>query len=100
MAIAEAVTDLVGEPIAATGVDGCGAPRYGLTLTGLARAFARLVTAEPGSPERRVADAMRAIVTGPTVKGEMSTRLTAVLPEPYLRSCVPCSSHFAISSSA
>jgi hypothetical protein len=37
-----------------------------------------------------VADAMRAIVTEPMVKGEMSTRLTAVLDEPYLRSCVPC----------
>jgi hypothetical protein len=37
-----------------------------------------------------VADAMRSIVTGPMVKGEMSTRLTAVLDEPYLRFCVPC----------
>jgi hypothetical protein len=37
-----------------------------------------------------VADAMRSIVTGPMVKGEMSTRLTAVLPEPYLRFCRPC----------
>jgi hypothetical protein len=33
---------------------------------------------------------MREIVTAPMVKGEMSTRLTAVLDEPYLRSCVPC----------
>ncbi|CAA9247131.1 MAG: FIG00816115: hypothetical protein [uncultured Blastococcus sp.] len=37
-----------------------------------------------------VADAMRSIVTGPMVKGEMSGRLTAVLDEPYLRFCVPC----------
>jgi hypothetical protein len=37
-----------------------------------------------------VADAMRSIVTEPMVKGEMSTRLTAVLDEPYLRFCVPC----------
>lgn len=37
-----------------------------------------------------VAARMREIVTGPTVKGELSTRLTAVLDEPYLRSCVPC----------
>ena len=43
---------------------------------------------EPGSamPAAR----MREIVTGPMVKGEMSTRLTAVLDEPYLRDCVPC----------
>ncbi|MGY1803091.1 winged helix DNA-binding domain-containing protein [Blastococcus sp. SYSU D00922] len=37
-----------------------------------------------------VAGAMRSIVTAPMVKGEMSTRLTAVLDEPYLRFCVPC----------
>ena len=37
-----------------------------------------------------VAAAMRSIVTEPMVKGEMSTRLTAVLDPPYLRFCVPC----------
>lgn len=58
--IRRTVEDLAGEPVSAVAVDGCGAPLLGLTLTGLARAFARLVTAEPGTPERRVADAMRA----------------------------------------
>jgi hypothetical protein len=37
-----------------------------------------------------VADAMRSIVTEPMVKGEMSTRLTAVMDEPYRRFCSPC----------
>ena len=37
-----------------------------------------------------VAAAMRRIVTKPTVKGEVSTRLTAAMPEPYLRWCNPC----------
>jgi L-asparaginase II len=60
IAIAEAVADLAGEPIAMTGVDGCGAPVFGFSLTGLARSFQRLVEAAPGSPERRVADEMRA----------------------------------------
>ncbi len=60
VALAAAVTDLTGEPIAATGVDGCGAPVFAFSLTALARAFRRLVDAEPGTPERRVADAMRA----------------------------------------
>jgi hypothetical protein len=32
----------------------------------------------------------REIVVGPTVKGEVSTALTARLPEPYLRWCRPC----------
>ena len=37
-----------------------------------------------------VAGQMRRIVTRPMVKGEVSTRLTATLGEPYLRYCVPC----------
>ncbi|PXY34530.1 asparaginase [Prauserella coralliicola] len=58
-AIADTVVKLTGEPIAATGVDGCGAPLLAFSLAGLARAFSQLVTAEHG-PRRRVADAMRA----------------------------------------
>ncbi|MGC4896701.1 winged helix DNA-binding domain-containing protein [Micromonospora sp. DT31] len=37
-----------------------------------------------------VATQMRAIVTEPTVKGELSGRLAEVMPEPYLRFCRPC----------
>jgi hypothetical protein len=37
-----------------------------------------------------VAVQMRAIVTKPTVKGEVSGRLAKAMPEPYLRSCRPC----------
>jgi L-asparaginase II len=58
--IRRAVEHLSGEPVAATGVDGCGAPLFALSLTGLARAFRALVRAGPGSAPRRVADAMRA----------------------------------------
>lgn len=57
--LAVAVADLAGEPVAASGVDGCGAPVWALSLTGLARAFRRLVAGDEGTPERRVADAMR-----------------------------------------
>jgi L-asparaginase II len=60
VAIAAAIADLGGEPIAATGVDGCGAPVFASSLSALARAFRRLVEAAPGTPERRVADEMRA----------------------------------------
>lgn len=52
--------DLSGDQVAATGVDGCGAALFAISLGGLARAFATLVTAAPGTPERLVADAMRA----------------------------------------
>jgi L-asparaginase II len=52
---------LGGEPVTVPpGVDGCGAPLFAISLAGLARAFGALVQADPGSPERRVADAMRA----------------------------------------
>lgn len=58
--IEETVTEATGEPVARTGVDGCGAPLPAYSLTGLARAFRSFVLAEPGTPRRRVADAMRA----------------------------------------
>ncbi len=58
--IRRAVERLAGEPVAAVSVDGCGAPLFAISLTGLARAFSALVRADPGTPERRVADAMRA----------------------------------------
>jgi L-asparaginase II len=60
VALRQALEDLAGEQSAALGVDGCGAPVFALSLAGLARAFQALVTGSPGSPERRVADAMRA----------------------------------------
>ena len=37
-----------------------------------------------------VAETMRAIVTQPMSKGDMSSALTAELPKPFLRKCVPC----------
>jgi hypothetical protein len=37
-----------------------------------------------------IAAAMRSIVTAPMVKGELSTRMTAVMDAPYVRDCVPC----------
>ena len=58
--IRDVVAELAGEQIAAIGVDGCGAPLLAISAVGLARAFRALVLAADGSPERRVADAMRA----------------------------------------
>jgi L-asparaginase II len=55
-----AIEEFTGETAAAVGVDGCGAPVLAVSLTGLARAYLRLVSAEPGAVERTVADAMRA----------------------------------------
>jgi L-asparaginase II len=53
------ISELADEPVAAAGVDGCGAPLFAISVLGLARAFRAVVLAEPGSPERKVADAMR-----------------------------------------
>ncbi|MGW7662528.1 asparaginase [Streptomyces sp. NPDC054756] len=58
-AIAEIVEDLTGQRVARVSVDGCGAPLFSVSLHGLARAAARITTAAPGTPEARVADAMR-----------------------------------------
>jgi L-asparaginase II len=60
LCIKDTIAELAAEPVAAIGVDGCGAPLMAISLTGLARAFRAVVLAEPGSPERAVADAMRA----------------------------------------
>ncbi len=59
-AIAERITRLAGERPAAVGVDGCGAPLFALSLTGLARAFGAVRSAPAGSVEERVSTAMRA----------------------------------------
>ncbi|GHK02888.1 asparaginase [Streptomyces sp. Y2F8-2] len=54
------VEEAAGEPVAAVGTDGCGAPLMAISLTGLARAYRSFVLAAPGTAERHVADAMRA----------------------------------------
>ncbi|HEY3466847.1 MAG TPA: asparaginase [Amycolatopsis sp.] len=58
-ALAAAVAELTGEPIAHTGVDGCGAPLFAFSLTGLARAFGRIARGVDAEAEA-VASAMRA----------------------------------------
>lgn len=57
--IAALLAERAGESIGHVAVDGCGAPLFGVSLTGLARAIRSLVADNPGSDGRRVADAMR-----------------------------------------
>jgi L-asparaginase II len=54
------LAEAAGEPVTAVVVDGCGAPQHALSVTGLARGVLSLVQAAEGSPDRSVADAMRA----------------------------------------
>ncbi len=58
-AVREAIEDLAAERVSATGVDGCGAPVFGLTLAGLARAFRAIALAGDGTAEQRVAASIR-----------------------------------------
>ncbi|TCK25677.1 asparaginase [Pseudonocardia endophytica] len=58
-AVRTTVADLTGDDPAHVTVDGCGAPLFSTTTVGLARAFARIATAGPGTPEGRVATAVR-----------------------------------------
>ena len=78
--IRKTVEELAREPVAATGVDGCGAPLFALTLGGLARAFRALVLAEPGTPERKVADAMRKFPEWTSGTNRDENRLMASVP--------------------
>jgi L-asparaginase II len=78
--VIETVAELSGEPETELGIDGCGLPIIPLSLTNLARAFSRLVTAAPGSPERSVADAIRAhphVISG---TGRDDARLMPAVP--------------------
>ncbi|GGU31282.1 asparaginase [Streptomyces lavendofoliae] len=58
--VRDEVEAATGETVPVVGADGCGAPLMATSLVGLARAFRSYVLAEPGTPQRRVADAMRA----------------------------------------
>lgn len=76
----DAVARLSGEPVRAEAIDGCGAPLFGISLTGLARAFRAAVLAAPSSPERRVADAMRAHPDYVSGTDRLDTDLMAGIP--------------------
>jgi len=78
--VRESVEAAAGEPVAHTGTDGCGAPLFALSLTGLARAFRACVLAAPGTPERRVADAMRAHPEYVAGTRRIDTRLMREVP--------------------
>lgn len=79
-AIVETIFDLSGEEEQELGIDGCGLPIVPLSLTNLARAFGRLPSAEPGTAERAVADAVREnpfLVSG---TGRNDQRLMSAVP--------------------
>jgi L-asparaginase II len=79
-AITATFEELTGGPVPVRGVDGCGAPLLGTSLTALARAFRLLATASAGSPEQRVAEAIRRFPTWVSGTRRDEAQLLAALP--------------------
>ncbi|MFK3679489.1 asparaginase [Microbacterium sp. NPDC090218] len=71
--IRDVVERLTGEKVAHTAIDGCGAPVYAMTLTGLARSIHRIGTASDRSPfalHRVAGSLVRAVRENPwTIEG-------------------------------
>jgi L-asparaginase II len=78
--VAETVAEATGGDITATAVDGCGAPLFGTTVLGLARAARGMVLAPDGSDARAVADAMRAAPEFVGGTGHVNTDVMRLLP--------------------
>jgi L-asparaginase II len=80
-AIRATVAELTGDgdPAHVT-IDGCGAPLFSSTPAGLARAFARIATAPAGTPEHRVAAAVRAFPWWLGGTGRFPTMLIEAVP--------------------
>jgi L-asparaginase II len=84
--IRRTIERLSGEPVTAAGVDGCGAPVFAISVAGLARAFRALVLSDHGSPERAVADAMRAYPEWTSGSTRPERALMAAVPGLLLKS--------------
>jgi len=78
--LAGVLGDLAGEAVTAPAVDGCGAPAFGLSLRGLARAFGRIAVAPGTSAEGRVAAAIRRHPEWLGGTGRTVTRLIGAVP--------------------
>jgi L-asparaginase II len=79
-AIEARLAQAAGEPVTAVVVDGCGAPQHALSVIGLARGVLSLVEAGEGTPERSVADAMRAQPWFVAGTGREDTELMTAIP--------------------
>ena len=75
-AIAATTARLAGSVSPDVAVDGCGAPAFGTTVAGLARAYAALACGAPGTPEARVRDA---VLAHPWLVGGTARRSTVLM---------------------
>jgi L-asparaginase II len=80
-AVRATVAELTGDGDPAhVAVDGCGAPLFSCTPAGLARAFSRIAMAPAGTPEHRVAAAVRTYPWWLGGSGRFPTRLIEAVP--------------------
>ncbi|MFI1384108.1 asparaginase [Embleya sp. NPDC020886] len=77
--VREGIEESAGESTVHTAVDGCGAPVFAMTLTGLARGVRALATSSDG-PGRTVADAMREHPRYVGGDGQANTEVMRLLP--------------------
>jgi L-asparaginase II len=80
LTLRDTMAELAGEPVDTVGVDGCGAPLFGISLTGLARAFRHLAIAPDDSVEHTVGTAMRTYPEWVGGTGSEVARLMRALP--------------------
>jgi L-asparaginase II len=74
------IAELSGDEPLPVVVDGCGAPAFSATVTGVARAYARIATGPAGTAEHRVATAMREHPWCVGGTGTLVTRLGLAVP--------------------
>ncbi|WP_427016588.1 asparaginase [Pseudarthrobacter sp. P1] len=76
----DVVEELAGERLTHASTDGCGTPVYAVTLAGMARAYAAIAGAAPGSAEARVAAAMASFPENVAGEGRDVTALMRAVP--------------------
>jgi L-asparaginase II len=78
--IRQTVEELAGESVGSIAVDGCGAPLFGFSLTGLARAFREVAVAGEDTAEHRIRMAMSTYPEWVGGTGSEVARLMRALP--------------------
>ncbi|WP_349898463.1 asparaginase [Parafrigoribacterium soli] len=63
--VRQTIEEFAGETVAHTGVDGCGAPLFAITLRGLATAIARVAGSPAKDPSSHAAQLVRAVLANP-----------------------------------
>ena len=82
--ILDSVQEFIGEPVAASAIDGCGAPVYAMSLTALARGIHRVGTASHDAPDARdraAATLRDAVIANPFVAGGSGEHDTAIVSQ-------------------